>query len=376
MDDSTTELIRQIHASGTRLVLALTGGGSRAIGQLLEIPGGSNSVLEAVVPYSSAALDAYLGQPPEHYCVESTARLMAMASFQRGATYAAGFENVAGVGCTASLASDRPKRGAHRVHVAVQTITFTSSVSLELTKGARSRHDEEALVARLVLDAVAEACGVENRLPLELLPDESPCYARTDAPQPWQDLLCVRRQAVCHTGSSAPPRLLFPGAFHPLHEAHREMARLASQRLGDPVAYEISLENVDKPLLDYREIAERTKPFSGETLWLTRAPTFVEKARLFPGATFIVGVDTIRRMADAKYYASDPAARDRAIDDLAASGCLFLVFGRLDQGTFHSLDDIPMPPALRAICQSVPPKEFRRDISSTQLRQAKRDGLS
>ena len=50
-------LVARIHAAPIRLVLAITGGGSRAIAELLEVPGGSRTLLEAVVPYSSAALE-------------------------------------------------------------------------------------------------------------------------------------------------------------------------------------------------------------------------------------------------------------------------------------------------------------------------------
>ena len=48
------KLIEQIHASGKQFVVAITGGGSGAISALLEVPGGSASVLEAVVPYSAS----------------------------------------------------------------------------------------------------------------------------------------------------------------------------------------------------------------------------------------------------------------------------------------------------------------------------------
>ena len=388
MPTTHENLIRQIHASGTQFVLCLTGGGSSVIGELLEVPGGSGSVLEAVVPYGSAALDALLGSRPEKYCCESTARKMAMRAFQRGRGYlgavgglettpgdspgakTAGSAHLAGIGCTASLASDRPKRGAHRAHVAVQALSFTSSISLELTKDARSRSEEEAIVTAVVLNAVAEACGLAERVPLELLPEETPIRQRIDAPTAWQELLWGQRRAVCQSGSSAPPKILFPGSYHPRHDAHLQMAQLANQRLGHPVAYEISVENVDKPLLDYGAIAQRAQEFTAETLWLTRAPTFVEKANLFPGVTFVVGVDTMRRIAEPKYYGGNAAARDAAIARLTEQGCQFLVFGRVDQGQFQTLEDLPLPPTLRAMCQSVPPELFRHDVSSTQLRRA------
>ena len=65
------------------MVLAITGGGSGAIADLLEVPGGSRTVLEAVVPYSAAALVEFLRGKPEQFCSARTARAMAMAAFQR-----------------------------------------------------------------------------------------------------------------------------------------------------------------------------------------------------------------------------------------------------------------------------------------------------
>src|SRR5262245_55034383 len=158
---SFESLVRQIHAAHGQLVLAATGGGSRAIGDLLSVPGGSRTVLEAVVPYSAEALIDFLHARPEQFCSPQTARLMAMAAWQRAREFQAGETGpnkvaAIGVGCTASLASDRPKRGAHRVHAAVQTAAFTATHSLELIKNRRSRGEEEQLAAAIVLNAVAE----------------------------------------------------------------------------------------------------------------------------------------------------------------------------------------------------------------------------
>jgi hypothetical protein len=79
-------------------------------------------VLEAVVPYSLAALVDWIGGKPDQACSEATARAMAMAAFMRVRELApdADVEKLIGVGCTASLATDRPKRGERRIHVAVQ----------------------------------------------------------------------------------------------------------------------------------------------------------------------------------------------------------------------------------------------------------------
>jgi cytidyltransferase-like protein len=166
-------------------------------------------------------------------------------------------------------------------------------------------------------------------------------------------------------------RAVFPGAFNPLHAGHRRMAELARQLLGQPVEYEMSILNVDKPPLDYWEMERRTEQFAvGEVVWLTRTPTFLEKSEVFPGATFLVGVDTLRRIADERYYRHDPGARDAALHTIAARGCHFLVFGRQAEGRFLTLADLELPEVLRRISRGVPAEEFREDISSTELRQA------
>ena len=408
--------------------MSVTGGGSGAISELLEVPGASRTVLEAIVPYAAPALIAWLGAKPEHFCEPRTARSMAMVGFQRAGTYAAeeaGDDKpgdakadsaawpVAGIGCTASLASDRPKHGAHRAHIAAQTAAMTLTQSLELTKGQRSREEEERVVAALVLNAVAEVCGVDDRLDLGLLASERVETTRTVAPSSWQDLLLGKTEAVramdaadaeqpasarphvglassSHPTSSSsvasaaadptsalrlPPSalrcLVFPGAFHPLHDGHRHMAKLAGERLGMPVEFEISIANVDKPPLDYTEMHARAQQFErGQALWFTRAPTFRQKSRIFPGATFIVGADTIVRIADPCYYDDDPRACEAGISHIAAQGCRFLVFGRTTDAGFQTLSDLRLPESLRRICDEIPAEHFRHDVSSTELRRA------
>ena len=372
MPITVQQLVEQIHASPTRIVLGVTGGGSRAIADLLEVPGASRTLLEAVVPYAENALAAWLGGRPDQSCSLETARAMAMAAFRRAYAYEDVNSPLAGVACTAGLATDRPRRGPHRAHLAVQTAAYTAAWSLGLEKGRRARAEEERLVARLLLNVVASACGLDAQLPLELGEGERVEHSQTTAPQAWQDLLLGKVQAVCLRGPAA--GAIFPGAFHPLHTGHRRMAEIASQILGVPVALEISIINVDKPPLDYIEIDQRLHQFPTEQpVWLTRAATFEEKSRLFPGATFIVGTDTLRRIGDPRYYGDDPAACLAAIERIATRSCRFLVFGR-DLGTgFVRLTDLALPDPLKALCREVPAEVFREDVSSSGIRKLQKD---
>jgi len=139
--------------------------------------------------------------------------------------------------------------------------------------------------------------------------------------------------------------------------------------LGSSIDFEISVINVDKPMLDYTTLVQRVSQFSDQQgLWLTRAPTFVEKAKLFPGVVFVVGVDTVIRIGDARYYGNNPLLCCEAINQLTESGCRFLVFGRMDEQRFQTLSKTNLPESLLQICDEVSEDQFREDVSSTDMR--------
>ncbi|GFH15367.1 uncharacterized protein HaLaN_11583 [Haematococcus lacustris] len=78
---------------------------SQAVAWLLTVPGASNTVLEANVPYCRGSLVDLLGQEPEQYCSAATAIDMARIAFQRAATMASFGVPLLGVAATCSLAS-------------------------------------------------------------------------------------------------------------------------------------------------------------------------------------------------------------------------------------------------------------------------------
>jgi nicotinamide mononucleotide (NMN) deamidase PncC len=363
-------LIERIHTAGRPFVIAVTGGGSGAISSLLEVPGASASVLEAIVPYAATALADWLGGTPDHYCSERTARAMAMAAFERARQLSdIDLSALRGIGATASLASNRPKRGAHRIHVAWQSAEMTVVVACTFPSEG-DRADEEQWSQQLILSMVAEACGVQPSSPTSPAGFEV-TRREQRAPREWSDLLLRRGNsvAVVPPGTeAASPMVLFPGAFNPLHKGHTRMAEVAAERCGRPVTFELSVTNVDKRPLDFVDIADRLSQFPNERVLLTRAPTFVEKAEIAPGCVFVVGIDTLVRIGDPVYYHNDPAKRDAAVAAIRNQGCRFLVFGRAVDGPFSHLSNFDLPLALRELCDEVREAEFRDDISSTQLR--------
>jgi hypothetical protein len=376
MDPATRRLIEAIHQGPTRYVLAMTGGGASAVGLLLSVPGGSRTVLEASVPYDERALADFLGRRPEQFCSQATSGDMAARALARARWLLPG-EAVAGVGCTAGLATDRPKRGAHRFHVTVQRGGNSAGYSLTLTKGARDREGEEAVLAAVLLNALAEASGVAERLSVLLLPGEEVVVERLPAADPLSAFLRGEVPTVCVSvdgrlqAGGPPPAVLLPGAFNPIHEGHRGMRAAAARLAGGAAAYELSVANVDKPDLTAEEVRRRLAQFTWQApVCLTRAPTFAEKAALFPGAAFAVGADTAARIVSPRYYHDSEERMTEALASIRRQGCRFLVAGRADrEGRFLTLADIPIPAAHRDLFGAIPEDQFRLDLSSTQLRE-------
>ena len=348
---------RLLHESRWQGVFHLTGGGAGFLAELLGTAGASRSVLEASVPYSMDSLAELLGGAPARACSAGTARAMAMAGFQRARRL--GASRPFGFACTASLATDRAKRGPCRGHIAVQTLARGFHVQFRAFSAIRDRTVQEQELVEAAWDVLLPALDLAGDRKIELNAVEA-------APE-WQALVDGRLSHV--STASHPGDLVFPGSFNPLHDGHRGMMTVAERRLGGPGAYELSIENPDKPLLDYFEIRSRLEQFD-RPVWLTRLPTFAEKARKFPGATFVIGTDTLVRIADPRYYGG-LVQRDEAISGMLGHGVRFLVFGRLFNGDFQQLGNQVLPPSLLDACTGVDEAEFRMDVSSTRVRRSR-----
>jgi nicotinamide mononucleotide (NMN) deamidase PncC len=374
MTDEVRALIERLHASPSKLVVAVTGGGASAVSWLLAVPGASRTVLEAVVPYAQDALAGWLADAPGSYCSAATARQMARRGRDRAAWLAPG-ERAVGVACTASLRSDRPKKGEHRAHVAFATGEEVVSYSLTLAKEQRPREGEDELCGQLVLNAVAEAFGVAERLTVPLLPGEE-VVRESASTGLLAHLLAGRVEAVCvepdgrmHT-DKLEGAVLLSGSFNPLHHGHAGMAEAAARRTGRSAAFELSVCNPDKGVISGAEVRRRVGQFCARSaVWLTRAATFDLKARLFPRAIFVVGADTAARVVQTRFYCDSVEKMQKALDVIRAAGCRFLVAGRADaEGRFVGLQELAIPAEFADLFDGLSADEFRADVSSTGLR--------
>lgn len=167
--------------------------------------------------------------------------------------------------------------------------------------------------------------------------------------------------------------LVFPGSFNPLHQGHRELAQVAGKCLGLTATYELSVRNVDKSALSADEISTRLQQFPDSQVVLTNAPLFTDKAAIFPGCAFVVGMDTAERLLNPQYYGGT-AGVTAAMSRFADGGHRFVVGGRVSvQDGFRTAERLDVPEQFRSLFIVLSESDFRVDLSSTQLREGGAD---
>ena len=329
------------------------------------------------MPYDAQALATFLGFAPAQACSADTAIAMARSVRARAARLVPAGTDLVGLGATAALVSDRPRKGEHRFHIAFANAAGIAHCTGVLAKGRRDRAAEEDLVARAIVLWLAHACGIAAPSPRSLLDADEHFAEAAVAPVDAVDQLLageldrVTAQPDGQMLLSAPrPLVLMPGSFNPMHAGHVLLARVAEELRQQPLAFEISVTNVDKPPLEGQTVRHRLAQFAWKSpVELTRAPTFLEKSRLFPRTTFVIGADTAERLVAPKYYGDDEARMHVALEEIAGSGGSFLVAVRSDAaGRVRALGDIPVPRRYVDLFTEIPEHRFRVDTSSSEIR--------
>lgn len=193
------------------------------------------------------------------------------------------------------------------------------------------------------------------------------------------------------------PKILVGGSFNPLHDGHVSMLQVAREHEVEKYedknnssekmtsqghishlealplcGFEFTVTNADKGSTDTALL--RLAQFAGRfNVFLTNAPTFVQKSNSLLHTTFVVGYDTAVRIIMPKYYGDTVEGLCAALSALQSNLCHFLVAGRLDpvDGSFKSLKDMQFLPGSEQFANmfdEIPESKFRADISSTQLR--------
>jgi hypothetical protein len=167
-----------IHAAPPRLVYIFAGAGSLALYWLHAPAGSSRTVLEALDCYAPQALAEAAGGVPAQAVSAETVTALATRALARAATLSTDEGPLLGVACTAAIATERARRGADRAFVAVCGSAGCTHYALTLREagvaGGRDRYGQEELASRLVLYAIARACGLDlAELQLALRPGET-----------------------------------------------------------------------------------------------------------------------------------------------------------------------------------------------------------
>ena len=379
MCDYLRDLVMKIHATPHKVVLAITGGGAEAIGELLRHGQGSNTLLEAVVPYDQKSFEKFVRGKPDKHCSMDAANDLAMAAWLR-AKELAGEEDAAnadvptpllGVGVTCSLTKDNEREGRqHHAYVAIQDDDGTYNYEVDLTDKVRTRNEQESLVARCIIQGLATTCGVKVTGITNFANGVSYGMSR-DYIEVAKGHLDVAPEYVDRWD-----RVIFSGSFNPMHEQHEQIAAYVAKKTGKKVDLEVCIRNVDKPALSHAVIARRRdhliekmyeKPWAGDLLF-TSLPTFLAKCKAFPNATFVMGWDTFVRLGDPKY-----ADLNEVVETFKRRGTKFVVFHRIVNGvsSAEAASTLIYPPLLEFV-EIIPPAELPLvEISSSIIRKGK-----
>ena len=366
--------------------ICCAGGGSQAYDWIARVPGASEFLAGATFPYATDETDRFLGFRTDHYVSRENALDLAAASYLRAAEHLqrqCGDGSVAkkpmGIGLTAAIATTRQLRGGCRVHVAAVTpenVVYAYE-DLESGVGESMRHQHSAETSIMALDIMLATAGFVpiGNLKTRAIEDQElrnrffqhPWFA------PFDRRSAMDYRAVRHA-------ILLPGSFNPMHDGHRDMARVIEELTGKQVIYTTTADSVHKPPLGITELLNRAAQIrleqwagnSRSILFTHGDPLFVDKARNFPGVNFAVGVDTVARMLEPKWYSDAEAGVRSMLGELHQYGAHLFVFGRAIGGRFTVLSDIDVPDAYGHLFSPVP---GRWDLSSTAIREQRSHGV-
>ena len=375
MNEKLACTISRIHDSNVKAVLCASGVGSKAIAWLLEVPGASNTILEGIIPYSQSSLINFIGSAPSSAVSEKTSQEMARSSYKKALLLRENNAEVIGVGCTGAISTNRERKGANHAYISIYSQNAMSSTHVELRKGLRTRVEEEKLISSAILDSLSKFLWKESPIKLCLESSENINTTHKTYSSSIEALLNghIDSYMLNSDGTSIhDPNFkgtILSGSFNPLHKGHKLLAETANNITGEKTVFEMSATNVDKPSQSINEVITRVKQFKELSILVTSAPLFSEKAKLFPGSTFVIGYDTANRLIDRKYYNDNDIAMYRSLETIDLHNCSFLVAGRLIHNTFSNLSDLTIPRRFAHLLQEIPENQFRVDQSSSKIRE-------
>ena len=373
MDSKVYKFIDALHASRYRCVLVVTGAGSKALSWLLEISGSSSTLIEATVPYSKESLTAFLGKYPDSAVSMKTAQYMAQKAFCKAKVFEPDQTSIIGLGCTATIATDREKQGAHRGYISTMSNKGLKNWNVEFQKGLLSRYEEEESISLAIINAISDTINIQPKLNIDIgkgtkLEELGLDYGVSRVVEKC-DYVYVDVELPMEIEKKINTKAILSGSFDPLHSGHISLLEASKSYLNTEVIFELSMSNVDKPDLTIEETNIRINQVFGKwPIMVTCSDTFNKKAELFPGCVFVVGFDTALRIIDFKYYENNIDNMINQLAKIKELGCRFLVAPRYIDGILLTEKDLEVPEMFEEMFYELPVELFREDISSTEIR--------
>lgn len=294
-------------------VLAITGGGTSVIGNLLSKGGASKWFLEAIVPYSEQSLCEFLGNKPDKSCNMDTACQMAVTCMMRVIELGSLRDEAVGISCTAKLKKENNSEIEIREDGTVRdNIAYIARHTLESLNvykvqfaGNWARSDQEIELGNILEDLTKigyiRTGDFESIISHEVYTYEIQWDYKSFGGISSCDLSMLYTlepdSLSSHILMGFISDNVFSGSFNPFTNNHEDII----DSFGKQVLLEISVKNFDKGWIDYRSIHKRLKSIrlhepniSG--IMLTNLPLFVDKIQLFNKPTFIMGADTVNRI--------------------------------------------------------------------------------
>jgi nicotinic acid mononucleotide adenylyltransferase len=395
---TSRELRRQIkalHESPFMVCMVSAGATGEMVQNLWSVPGSSNTIFDATFLSHRVRTMRFLSVPKgeQHdfrFCSDVTALRLAAECYVRGkeAIEQEGIlRPVVGVGMTATCKTDRPQKGAHRVHIALRTDRGSFSLYAEFDKETLDREQQGRLCDLLALNALLKLTGCGGWAFTEpgvtypkAVADGSVVRDASYLVDAWRrSMLCLlpggssfQFDSVAEMGSSferylnPEDHIIFPGSYRPLHHGHLYTADLAAQMTQKQVVFQMTAVHPDKGIADDATLLARAGQFAyrDRVLLMREGALYLEKAKLLPGFSFIIGADAVYGLLNPKYYDGEQGVLDM-LDTFQRLKTRFYVSARLVNGTFRTLEQIPIPSMHRNLFTSI---GGRCDMSSTQRR--------
>lgn len=441
-----SQYISQVYnSSGQRNIFSLnvTGGGVQSLQWLFSTPGASKSVQNACIPYSKNSVDQLCPKlsKDSSYCTEERVIQLAKKAFQvsmesiisDSSSIHVNEEsiNVFGVACSASLTTDRSKRGDDKAFIAIYTSSHYQVFRLYFDKATYSREMQDNICSKQIINAIGETCGLFPFFDINQDHEGVALERKRYQLESFLDKLYNQHMSnaiffptkenidkwIVMDELNLPERsLVFPGSFNPLHEGHIGLVNAVVKKSNSSrlVIFEIAIINADKPKISLETVYERLNQFYIENnslidyfyqhriqyaISISTQPLFTAKSKLFPSCDFIIGADTLLRLFDLKYYVSNSnqvesninprevsiANITQAFSVISENKCKFYVGGRVPQAVadkssispeFLTTENILSSNPIGRLMSSIWPQmfisfsedEFRFDISSSEIR--------